>query len=56
MASNGTTPSASGYATSSGTNIYPTEARLDVRNREGAIEATTAAVAAVKKTRVHWLG
>jgi len=56
MASDGTTPSASGYATSSATNIYPEEARLDVRNREGAVEATTAAVAAVKKTRVHWLG
>jgi len=56
MASDGTTPSATGYATSSATNIYPEEARLDVRNREGATEATTAAVAAVKKTRVHWLG
>ena len=55
MAQDGTTPSASGFATSSATNIYPLEARLDVRRREGTVEATTAAVAAVKKTRVHWL-
>jgi len=55
---NGTTPATGGTATSlTNSNIYPTQARDDVRNREGAVEGTTSAVvAAVNQTRVHWLG
>jgi len=46
----------SGTATSTVLNIYPTQARLDVINSEGATEGvvTVAGVAAVNKTRVHW--
>ena len=49
--------SGAGTATSTAANIYPLEARLDVINGESANEGvvTTAAVAAVNKTRVHWL-
>ena len=46
-----------GVATTTAANIYPLEARLDVINGEASNEGvvTTAAVAAVDKTRVHWL-
>tara|TARA_B110000238_G_scaffold79189_1_gene87209 strand:- start:286 stop:1197 length:912 start_codon:yes stop_codon:yes gene_type:complete len=51
------TNSGAGTATSTAALTYPLEARLDVINEEAGDEGiiTTAAVAAVAKTRVHWL-
>ena len=52
------TNNGAGTKTTTAKNIYPLDARNDVTNVEGANEGTlvTAAVTAVNKTRVHWLG
>jgi len=52
------TNSGAGTATTTTLNVYPTDARADVVNPEGASEGTvtTEGVDAVLKTRVHWLG
>jgi len=52
------TNNGAGTKTSTAQNIYPLDARNDVVNAEAASEGIlkTAAVTAVDKTRVHWLG